>query len=728
MTSERFIRTCLAILAALIFTAAGCSRETPPATHLDSLSTISIEALRERRYDSTIKLEEKRSDNSFLASYRSDGLRIYTRIDVPETAMPAGGYPVLVFVHGWYGREAAPEYDFFYGPDSLYSRLIGAYTEAGFLVLSPALRGHGSVNGVAAEGLEFLEDWDNGSYISPMFYAIDVLNLLEGVPGLATAGWNQWGVTREVFANPAKINIAGHSQGGDVALAALAVSGEESMLETRLAAGSIWSGCFGTRFSQAEIYGPMASTLQAFMSGDGSWTGSAMGRNGEINHDFIFAFPADWIGTVDPQSQQWTWQADTWSTPTVADAWRRKFGEMYDAINRQVGDIDGASFEVFSPESGRSAVRHDPRVELAMQKIGAFDFAQYLMEPVHFHHSDQDYYSIPEWNADLAERIRLAGGHSADFTYPANNHSLLASEHAWFSHGEVVEGFPYMIERDLALFLGKDPADENPASLKATRLYSSALRNEFTPEFNRANLDGISRQVVSFTSDGLKQFALVLTPPGEAPENGWPVLLMNHGYHPNPPGYGRTAEGDNDRPGDYYRGLPRAYAERGFLVVVPDYRGHNDSEGLEFTTMPAAHRWYTRDVVASFRALGSLPGADTANVFMWGHSMGGSITARALLALGSEVRGASLWSSSEGQGDEAESISLTDIRTPLVIQHSEQDGSTPFSWSQSAFEELSKAGHPVQFYTYPGSHHLFTGEELLRAIARDVRFFKELMQ
>jgi hypothetical protein len=48
----------------------------------------------------------------FSVSFRYDGLRQYARVDVPLGAMPADGYPVVVFLHGWVGEQAAPAMDF----------------------------------------------------------------------------------------------------------------------------------------------------------------------------------------------------------------------------------------------------------------------------------------------------------------------------------------------------------------------------------------------------------------------------------------------------------------------------------------------------------------------------------------------------------------------------------------------------------------------------------------
>jgi len=450
---------------------------------LDSLADVSIEALRARHYGSIIQIEtrlgtaDRNSDydlhysndgspvyKSYLASYPSDGLRVYSRVDVPYSPPPENGYPVMIFVHGWVGEDAAPEFDFGYQAGSQYSRYIDAFVDAGYVVLTPGLRGHGTVDGIPAEGIEFLQAWDNGSYISPVFYAIDVLNLIDGIQSLDTVNWTNWGY-RDNSAprvDPGIIHISGHSQGGDAALMVMAISGEGSTLRNDVSSGSLWSGCFGARFDQAHIYGPMMSTTEAFMSGDGTWTGSAVGHDGSINPNFVFAWPPDWIGTVDTQSPGWTWQADYWKLETVAEALKMKFSQMYDAVNNHVEDVDNARFEVVIPDSGKVEVIHDPRIVSAMFGIGAYNSEQYLTEPILLHHSDQDYYSIPQWNADLSARINAGGGHSRDFNYTGNTHSLLVSQHDWFKKKGTVEGFAAMIERDLGLLNNADTETVQP--------------------------------------------------------------------------------------------------------------------------------------------------------------------------------------------------------------------------------------------------------------------------
>ena len=313
-------------------------------------------------------------------------------------------------------------------------------------------------------------------------------------------------------------------------------------------------------------------------------------------------------------------------------------------------------------------------------------------------------------------------------------------------------------------------APVNPLSIRGLQELANSAPVEFITEYERPAIEGIQRRVVSFNVDGLQQFALILEPNGTAPKDGWPVLLMNHGHHPNPPQYGRVANGETDRPGDYYRGLPMAFAEHGFMVVVPDFRGHNESAGLKFAKGPLESNWYARDSIVAFRAIDSLPRASKKHRFMWGHSMGGAVTLRATLALENKVTGASIWASTttdswkagiyyslSGAGladsliEEKPALStlMTDIKalpfdfkpeqgdanrftdefeTPLNIHHSVHDiKSTPYHWSVELAGELYTSNKTYYFYSYPGDKHLFGGENLQRAIGRDISFFRSLL-
>lgn len=414
---------------------------------IKSLDDLSINALRERSFGSSISIEAQPahgSHDTFIASYQSDGLRVYSRIDVPAAPVPEGGYPVVLFVHGWAGIEAAPKSNFYLDDDSNYQAMIASYVEAGFVVFTPGWRGHGTVNGVPADGIQFMQAWDNGSYLSPVFYAIDVLNLLDSLVTFEKAELNL-----------GSVNMVAHSQGGDVALLALAIAGEGSGVVTGISSASIWSGCFPSRFLQLETYEAMQKSPEAFLAGDGTWTGTATGESGATNPNFVFGYPADLIET--PHVDEWTWQRDTFSIPTVADALEKKLGEMYGAINQYVEDIDDAEYKLLRSPGSKVEIVHDDRVRTAMSKIDAFYMEEYLTEPLVLQHSDRDFYSFSEWNADLCVRVNRAGGTCHDFEYVGNTHSLRVSENRWFSSADSVPGFDTAIRRDIALFRGDDP-------------------------------------------------------------------------------------------------------------------------------------------------------------------------------------------------------------------------------------------------------------------------------
>jgi dipeptidyl aminopeptidase/acylaminoacyl peptidase len=289
---------------------------------------------------------------------------------------------------------------------------------------------------------------------------------------------------------------------------------------------------------------------------------------------------------------------------------------------------------------------------------------------------------------------------------------------------------------------------------------------EFRHLRDNPSVAGERRQVVTFNSDGLRQYALILWPAGEQPEAGWPVLLFNHGYHPNPPDYGRIEGGINSRPGDYYRGTAQAFADHGYVVVAPDYRGHNDSEGTEYTQLALAVHWYTRDAIAAYFGLASLDGIDHQRIYMLGHSMGGPITLRALLALNDRIRAASVWSGGSGEhmlsfwmymsmresgktdnngtvkppldrlarelaqlgpdmslDDLSVGERLAGLQVPLAIQHAKGDATADANGSLELAARLYMGKREYQLFLYDSDDHLFSGDDFDRAIRRDLEWF-----
>lgn len=260
------------------------------------------------------------------------------------------------------------------------------------------------------------------------------------------------------------------------------------------------------------------------------------------------------------------------------------------------------------------------------------------------------------------------------------------------------------------------------ATLQALGVAQTAADAPARFEVVRENpsVNGERRQVLRFESDGLVQYALLLWPAGEPPTRGWPLLLFNHGYHPNPPDYGRNASGEDDRPGDYYRGVAQAFVDRGMVVLVPDFRGHNVSAGRAFTRREDAPAFYARDTVAAFRAVSELGGLDRARRYMLGHSMGGLVTLRALSEVGTEIAAASIWSSMSPTGYVQP---LEDAGVPLLVQHARGDRTTPAAGSEAIVRALREQGATVKLELYDSNDHLFAGDQFREAVARDVAWF-----
>lgn len=438
---------------------------------LRSLSDLTIRTLRARRYGTTLKLEADLAKgpnarryaehffggstarySSVLASYRSDGLRLYARVDVPHAPPPRGGYPVIVFLHGWFGYEAARDFHFSYTPDSMYAEMIDAYARAGFVVVTPGYRGHGTVNGKVADGRASMAAWDNATHLSPVLYAIDSLNLIDGLASLERLDFRPYGAAPHgLRLNLGRLFVAGHSQGGDAALTVLAVAGRGSRVVHRPRAASIMSGTFPDRFTQVETFRPMAESAQAFLAGDGNWIGSAKGRDGRINPHFVFGWPSDSIETPDPQA--WTWQKAQYGSTTVRDVVLAGYAEMYRSLAANVADLSDAKFSVQATGDAKGyIVVQDPRVASVMREIGGFRADRFITAKLALHFSDRDYYSLPAWNRDICARIIRRGGHCTAHEYPGSTHALRLSSYNWFSPTGSQEPYRLIIKRDLALF------------------------------------------------------------------------------------------------------------------------------------------------------------------------------------------------------------------------------------------------------------------------------------
>lgn len=385
------------VLRAAAVSAGAAARPAPPA--ISSLSTLALSSLRQREYSASFQVEERVGEDTW-ASYRSDGLRVYARIVAPppEQKRPPQGWPVVIYAHGWVGEEGAPGYRFGVGSADSMATVLKRFVQAGYVVLVPGFRGHGTVKGVPAEGIEWIKAYDNGSYLSPIFYAVDVLHAVQALVTLDQ-------IVPGLLVDPQRIYLTGHSQGGDAALTALAVA-SSPQLPLKFAAASLWAGCFEGRIEQGQFYGAMEASADALK-----------------DPRFLHVMPSWWkpsmyFGTIE-QGQQ-----------------RRK-RQMVDTVRRFVAD---------------QADAHPQKqpLDAAMAAIDAIKHPQFIRVPLQLHFSDMDHYSPPAWNEALARAVNASGGRAEALRYPGNTHSFRV-EPGWSPAGSV-PGIDLITTRSLTLF------------------------------------------------------------------------------------------------------------------------------------------------------------------------------------------------------------------------------------------------------------------------------------
>ena len=270
-----------------------------------------------------------------------------------------------------------------------------------------------------------------------------------------------------------------------------------------------------------------------------------------------------------------------------------------------------------------------------------------------------------------------------------------------------------------------------------------------------ANYD---RYIVSYLSEGLKIYALLTVPRGQKPEDGWPVVVFNHGYIP--PSQYRTTE--------RYVAYVDAFARKGYIVLRPDYRGHGKSEGDAASSYGSPA--YTIDVLNAVAAIQGFPDADPDRIGMWGHSMGGGITLRAMVTT-SDVKAGVIWAGTvapyadlferrwglaaggdnplptlepnsrrwrwlpdmlETYGTPEENPAfyaaispntyLSDLSGPVQLHHGTADASVPVEYSKMLETQIQAVGKPVELFTYKGDNHNISAN-FARAMARSIRFF-----
>ena len=266
------------------------------------------------------------------------------------------------------------------------------------------------------------------------------------------------------------------------------------------------------------------------------------------------------------------------------------------------------------------------------------------------------------------------------------------------------------------------------------------------------------RYIASYLSEGNKIYALLTVPRGEKPASGWPVVIFNHGFIP--PAQYRTTE--------RYVAYVDAFARTGYIVFRSDYRGHGESEGEAAGGYGSPA--YTVDVLNAVASIKDYPDADPNRIGMWGHSMGGQVTLRAMV-VSPDIKAGVIWagvvasypdllarwrrSNSTGAGSDpapnptsqrgrwrrelmetygppeenpefwaaiSPNSYLGDLSGPIQLHHGTADHSVPLEFSESLQTQIQAVGMPVELFTYAGDDHNIA-VSFSTAMVRSLQFF-----
>lgn len=202
-----------------IATYVGQSKGINPTPTPFPFQEMTIPALRSREYKSKLNERQAYSSGSnytsYLTSYDSDGFNINGLLTIPTGEMPKGGWPAIVFVHGYIPPSV-------YTTTGNYADYVDYLARNGYVVFKIDLRGHGESEGDAGGGY-FGSD-----------YIVDTLNARAA---LASSD----------FVNPEKIGLWGHSMAGNVVTRSLAAI-------PNIPAVVIWAGAVYT-YSDMQKYG-----------------------------------------------------------------------------------------------------------------------------------------------------------------------------------------------------------------------------------------------------------------------------------------------------------------------------------------------------------------------------------------------------------------------------------------------------------------------------------------
>lgn len=187
-------------------------------------------------------LEPGANYDRYIASYLSEGNKLFALLTMPRGEKPVSGWPVILFNHGYIPPKK-------YRTTERYETYVDAFARNGYIVFRPDYRGHGDSEGEPVS-----------AYLHPG-YVIDVLNATAAMKNFADA-------------DPNRIGMWGHSQGGFITLRAMVV-------DAAIRAGVIWAGAVASYPDMLEIWTqPQYIQPHSIPQGLGRWRQEMFNEHG----------------------------------------------------------------------------------------------------------------------------------------------------------------------------------------------------------------------------------------------------------------------------------------------------------------------------------------------------------------------------------------------------------------------------------------------------------------
>ena len=308
--------------------------------------------------------------------------------------------------------------------------------------------------------------------------------------------------------------------------------------------------------------------------------------------------------------------------------------------------------------------------------------------------------------------------------------------------------------------VSQNPYADFPLSIEFQRA-KSYPGSDFVIEETLPNGTNYKQYIASYKSDGLKIYGLLSIPNSPQPEGGYPAIIFNHGYIA--PSEYRTTE----RYVAYFGTL----AASGYVVFKPDYRGHGSSEGTASGAYFSPD--YLTDVMNALSSVEKLEYVNKDKIGMWGHSLGGFLTLRAMV-ISNHIKAGVIWGGVVGSYQDMyeewwskrrnpnptsaqinpnnrpsrqafmtkygqptkdnefwNAISSTtyigDVSGPIQLHHGLSDETVPDALSKRLYDEMKAAGKEVEYFTYEGNDHNIS-QSFSTAMNRSVEFFDKYLK